>query len=239
MADAQQFRFSDLIAPLTPADIAALWRDRELKLQRRSGENRFFTPLDWNGLWRLVKDHIVPAEKCRVTYGRRVVPPEFYTDDGKINSNKLARLFDQGTSMIVVRLDPHVPTLAAAFQDAAKHGIRLNEAGAIVTTGSIGALETHYDFRDLIILQVEGSKRWRIYGPRVAKPSKATFVNDPPQTPPVLDVLLQANDMLFVPAGFWHICDNGPSRSLHLGLFLRPPAADRPDRISAMRRERT
>jgi ribosomal protein L16 Arg81 hydroxylase len=114
------------------------------------------------------------------------------------------------------------------------HGIRIADAGAIVTTGRVGALQTHYDFRDLIILQVEGSKRWRIYGPRVVRPARTSYVNEPPQTPPLLDTLLQAGDMLFMPAGFWHVCDNGPDRSLHLGLFLKPPVTDLPSPVDAM-----
>lgn len=239
MGAMQQPGFRDLIAPLTPADVSALWHSRTLKLQRRRRENCPAVLLDWNKLWRLIEDDIIPPADCRVTYGRRIVPPSFYADDDKFNLQKLARLLEQGTSMIVVRLDRHIPSLSAVLQDAKMHGIRLAEAGAIVTTGSIGALETHYDFRDLIILQMEGSKRWRIYGPRVARPSRVSYVNDPPKTPPVLDTVLQPGHMLFMPAGFWHVCDNGPDRSLHLGLFLKPPAYDLPTETAAMAQEET
>lgn len=217
--------FCDLIAPLTPDAISAFWRGRALKLQPRTGENRFAALLDWNALWRLIEDEIIPPEECRVTYGRRIVPPPFYTEQGKFNPERLARLFEQGISMIVVRLETYAPALSALLEDAASCGIRIVEAGAIVTTGGGGALKTHYDFRDIIILQVEGTKRWRIYGPRVQKPVRATHVKDPPRTPPILDTVLQPGDILFMPAGFWHVCDNGAERSLHLGLFLKPPKA--------------
>lgn len=225
MPSALQPSFSDLIAPLTPADIATLWRDRALKFQRRARENCAAALLDWNKLWSLIENGVIPLADCRITYARRGVPPSFYADDGKFNPQKLARLFEQGCSMIVVDLHQSVPAFSAILQEAGLQGIRLVEVGAIVTTGSIGALKTHYDLRDLIILQVEGSKRWRIYGPRVAKLTKPKL-NDPPQTPPILDTLLQPGDMLFMPGGFWHVCDNGPDRSLHLGLFVKPPAAD-------------
>lgn len=226
MLSISQPSFCELIAPLTPAAIKVLWRDRALKLQRRARENRPAALFDWNELWRLIENGAIPLSDCRVTYGRRVVPQVFYTDDGKFNPQKLARLLEQGTSMIVVRLDRHVSAFSTTFHDAQRHGIRIDEVGVIVSTGNIGALETHYDFRDIMILQVEGRKRWRIYGPRVEKPVKST--KKPPQTPPILDTFLEAGDLLFMPAGFWHVCDNGPVRSLHLGLFLKPPAADLP-----------
>jgi ribosomal protein L16 Arg81 hydroxylase len=109
------------------------------------------------------------------------------------------------------------------------YGIPALYAGAIVTTGAGGALHAHYDQQDLIILQVEGSKRWRIFGPRVLKPIKEPASSVPPETPPILDTVLEPGDLLFLPAGYWHVCDNGPQRSLHLGLFLRRPERRRGD----------
>jgi hypothetical protein len=223
MSALEQQRFGDLIAPLTPRDILELWLSRALKLQPCTGDNRFMALLDWNALWRLIEGDVIPPKECRVTYGRRVVSPLFYAEADKLNSEKLARLIDQGTSMIVVRLETYVPALSAILRDAAKDGLPIVEAGAIVTTGAGGALEAHYDPRDLIILQVEGCKRWRIYGPRVLKPVNELGVTVPPRTPPILDAILRPGDFLFMAAGYWHLCDNGPDRSLHLGLFLQRP----------------
>lgn len=217
--------FAALIAPLTPAEIVALWRSREPKLQQRMGDNQFPAVVNWNALWKLIETGAIPAENCRLTYGRRIVTRAFYVDDGKINPGKLTRLLDQGTSLIVLRFEPHLPALAAACRDAEGCGFRIAYAGAIVTTGSGGAFDIHYDWHDLIIMQVEGAKRWRIYGPRVRNPLEELAGSKPPQTPPILDFILQPGDMLFLPAGFWHVCDNGPERSLHASLFLQPPTA--------------
>jgi ribosomal protein L16 Arg81 hydroxylase len=41
----------------------------------------------------------------------------------------------------------------------------------------------------------------------------------------IFDELLEAGDFLFVPGGNWHRCENGPGRSLHLGIFFQPPTA--------------
>lgn len=225
MSAMQQMGFSDLIAPLTPADLSAQWLSRAFRLQPSTGENRFTALLDWNALWTLIEEGILPPGECRITYGRRLVPPLFYADGGKINPARLARLFDQNASLIALKIEPYLPALAAACRNAATYGIRIAFAGVIVTMRGGGAFETHYDPHDLIILQVEGSKRWRIYGPRVLNPVPAPASADeiPPTTPPVLDIFLRPGDLLFLPAGFWHVCDNGPERSIHLGLFLNPP----------------
>lgn len=226
LSSTQQLGFADLIAPLTPADIAALWRSRTLKYEPRSGENRFPALLDWGTLWDLIERKIIPLDKCRVTYGRRGVPPLFYTDAGKLNPAKLARLFDQGSSVIVSKLDEYVPAVSALRRDAMADGVAVSHVTAIVTTGGSGALQKHYDVHDLIVVQMEGGKAWRVYGPRDPKPVKALSTKNPPQTPPLHNIVLRPGDILFVPAGTWHVCDNGPDRSLHLALLMKPPADD-------------
>jgi ribosomal protein L16 Arg81 hydroxylase len=102
-------------------------------------------------------------------------------------------------------------------------GIRIVKVCAIVTTGSGRALSLHYDAKDLIIMQVEGSKRWRIYGPPVANPVIGMANETPPEGGPLFDTVLQPGDIAFMPAGYWHECDNGPDRSLHVLLLLDPP----------------
>lgn len=222
-----QLDFEALIAPLTPAEISALRLERVFRIQHSAGDNRFAALFDWSTLWNLIEHAVIPADKVRVSRGRRIVPPLFYSDDGRLNAGRLARLFEQGASLIVRHLDAYAPQVDAICRDAAATlGIPMVEAGAVVTSGNGGALVRHYDWYDLVILQLEGSKRWRLYGPLVSDPMKAMATKNPPRTEPILDVVLGPGDILFMPAGFWHECDNGPGRSLHLGLFLNSPPVD-------------
>ena len=87
------------------------------------------------------------------------------------------------------------------------------KAAAVVTSGRGGALECHYDPEDLVILQIAGTKRWQVFN----SPAKS------PEGPPIFDQVLQPGDLLFLPARYWHHCENGPHRSLHVSLiFTRP-----------------
>ena len=47
----------------------------------------------------------------------------------------------------------------------------------------------------------------------------------PDESQPLLDAVLAPGDFLFVPAGYWHRCENGDGLSLHVGIFLEPPSA--------------
>lgn len=87
-----------------------------------------------------------------------------------------------------------------------------------------GAFHLHYDPEDLIILQVEGAKRWRIVGPAIANPVIGMRAPPAPaETEMLFDEVLNPGDALFVPAGHWHRCEGTGPRSMHLSIFLTPP----------------
>mmetsp|Transcript_24214 Transcript_24214/g.57140 ORF Transcript_24214/g.57140 Transcript_24214/m.57140 type:complete len:632 (-) Transcript_24214:1011-2906(-) len=80
----------------------------------------------------------------------------------------------------------------------------------------------HYDDIDAFCLQLEGSKRWKVYEPTVELPrtSSEDFTpEDLEGIEPVLDVTLEEGDLLYMPRGWIHqactLKDNN-QHSLHL-----------------------
>lgn len=213
----------ELVAPLTVAEFVERLSARKLTFLHGSDPSRFDGLLDWNTLLGLAESGAFPAGKLRVTRDRDVVPPPFYLEAGRLDAARFAMLARQGVSLIAEPLDRHVPALAALCADIRAAVPEDIKAGAIATTGAGGAFKLHYDPEDLVILQIEGTKRWRIHGPPVENPVRGMAERAPPQGEPVFDQVLGPGDLLFVPAGHWHQCENGPGRSLHLGIFIRPP----------------
>ncbi len=37
-----------------------------------------------------------------------------------------------------------------------------------------------------------------------------------------LDETLESGDVLLPPAGYWHRCENGPGRSIHMAMLIEP-----------------
>jgi ribosomal protein L16 Arg81 hydroxylase len=212
----------ELISPLTEAAFLDLLRGRSFAFQRGSRKDRFQSLLNWNALRDVIESGAFPPLKLGVTNKTKPVAPIFYLQNGKVNAEKLAKLLRQGASLIVEPLDPYFPTLDVLCSDIRARTAENIKAGAIVTTGDSGALKYHFDPQDLIIVQVEGSKRWRIYDPPVANLLKKDKSLEPRETP-IFDDILRPGDLLFLPAGYCHHCDNGPDLSLHLGIFFEPP----------------
>src|SRR5262249_49559877 len=159
-----------LITPLGEREFLDLLRNRTLTFRPGSGKNRFEGLLDWDTLRDLIERGVVPPDKFSVTCNTHLVPSFFYLKTGKVNAASLANLITQGVSLITDPIQSYLPALKALCDDIATRIGENTKADAIVTSGSGGALELHYDAFDLIVLQMEGSKRWRIYGPPVIDP---------------------------------------------------------------------
>jgi ribosomal protein L16 Arg81 hydroxylase len=211
-----------LIAPFEEIQFLELLRARSLTLLHSADESRFDGLLSWITLLEVINDIAIPSNDLRVTVNNRAINPELYSIRGKFCSAKLQQLLAQGASVIVSRLDTRVFELRALCSDITAQTHEAAYAGCIATTGCNGAFGLHYDPQDLIILQLEGSKRWKVYGPPANLPSRRA-VKPPPQLDLVFDDIVCRGDLLVLPAGYWHRCENGEGRSLHIGLFIEPP----------------
>ena len=193
---------------------------------------RFETLLTWDDLVGMIErgDHPRSLVEFRLARESVMVPPERWLvrsladNSNKVDMAKILRFMQEGFSLIITPVDPHVPALAALGASIRSRLSEKIKVGVIVTTGSGGAFKLHYDPEDLIILQVEGSKRWQVFGPPVQHPVAGVPMQEPPpEVTPIFDEVLRAGDMLFVPGGNWHHCESGAGRSMHLGIFFTPP----------------
>ncbi|MFC9931884.1 JmjC domain-containing protein [Streptomyces sp. NPDC127190] len=85
----------------------------------------------------------------------------------------------------------------------------------------------HWDDHDTIVVQLDGAKRWRIYGSTRPYPLYRD-IEDPGEAPtePCADLALHPGDLLYVPRGMWHAvsADQG-TRSLHVTCGLQTHTA--------------
>lgn len=213
----------DIMAPFGKAELQDALRERRLVLQRGADPSRFECLLDWPTLRALITENRLPVDKFKLTFNTRPVPTEFYANRKKVEPANFDRLFRQGVSLVTDPIQSHVPPLNALCADIAAQTDCASIADVIVTTGKGGALATHYDFFDVVALQVHGRKRWLIYGPPVADPVLGMAQRPPPEGEPLFDETLHAGDLLVMPAGYWHRCENLADLSLHIAVGIRAP----------------
>jgi ribosomal protein L16 Arg81 hydroxylase len=103
------------------------------------------------------------------------------------------------------------------------------------------ALKRHYDTHDVFVLQVSGSKRWRLYGPSRAMPLEFlplqrheslqdmkklrlnNNMDDRDTCELVEEATLRPGDLLYLPRGVWHEAESEPGpASAHLTVGIEP-----------------
>jgi len=98
------------------------------------------------------------------------------------------------------------------------------QANAYLTPASSQGFGVHHDTHDVFVLQVAGSKRWRIYEPVLELPLReqrwSPALGDPGE--PVEDLTLREGDTLYLPRGWPHEAMTADAESLHLTIGLHP-----------------
>ncbi len=216
---------AELVAPLSEPEFLAFLRERRLVHLRSANSGCYAHLTGWEALKRLIEQGEYPRrpDYFRVAKESVPAPSERWRVDGKVDTIRLEQCLSDGFSIIITHIEQHVPALGALCQSLSAQLLEPTYIGAIVTTGAEGAFRLHYDFEDLIILQVEGTKRWQLFGPPVSNPVRGMAKQAAPNGAPMFDAVLEPGDLLFVPAGHWHHCQTISGRSIHLGIFLLPP----------------
>ena len=223
---------AELVAPLPEEDFLTLLRDRKLTHLRGAGRNRYSRLMNWKMLLDMIRrgQHPANISEFRLVMGSKMAPPDRWwkkdpnSDRNVVDLPNFLAYMKAGFNLSVTGLEayaPHLKILSDNIKAKLKERIRI---GAIVTTGKPAAFVLHFDPEDLIILQAEGRKRWKIFGPPVVNP----VLGMPPVAVPsedtlLFDEVLEPGDFLFVPSGNWHRCENQSERSLHIGVFFQPP----------------
>lgn len=133
---------------------------------------------------------------------------------GECSASFARRAFEKGAS---VRLRtpqerlPAVHALCEALEDEFGASVSAN---AYLTPAKTQGFAPHWDDVDVFVLQVEGTKRWKVYqGDRLPRVSSQDLEK---VDKPILDAVLRKGDLLYLPRGFAHEAKSLGEDSLHL-----------------------
>src|SRR4051794_41089142 len=106
-----------------------------------------------------------------------------------------------------------------ALEDALGHGVQAN---AYYTPRGSQGFAVHHDTHDVLILQVAGEKRWRLYEPLLELPLKhQRYSRDLGEHgEPSDELVLEAGDSLYLPRGWLHEAETSDTDSLHLTIGI-------------------
>ncbi|HEY0532208.1 MAG TPA: cupin domain-containing protein [Actinoplanes sp.] len=172
----------------------------------------------------------------RVAQQGKVLPAAQFTGSGgagaeigdQVVDDKILRLYADGATLVLQGLHRLWPPLIDYARRLGAELRRPLQVNAYLTPPGSRGFSTHYDTHDVFVLQVEGTKHWRIHEPVLPDPieqqawgGRADEVAATAEGEPAVDVILAPGDALYLPRGWLHSAEAQGSRSLHLTIGIR------------------
>ena len=172
----------------------------------------------------------------RIAQRGTVLPASRFTGSGgagaeigdQVLDDQVMRLYAEGATLVLQGLHRLWPPLIDYSRRLGAELRRPLQVNAYLTPPGSQGFSTHYDTHDVFVLQVDGTKRWRMHEPVLADPlerqawgGRADEVSATAQGEPALDVVLEPGDALYLPRGWLHSAEAQGTRSLHLTVGVR------------------
>ena len=94
-------------------------------------------------------------------------------------------------------------------------------ANLYLTPAGAQGFDAHFDTHEVLVLQLEGCKHWRLYGPTRKLPLvDERFTTPREQLGPAQEICLEPGDLLYVPRGHVHEAFTSQSASMHLTVGI-------------------
>ena len=232
MAGSLQFARPDdaiayLIAPCPVAQFTDEVYERTPLIIRREEPDRYHDLLSIDAIDRLVANVEMRGDNLQVVRAEPKIAPRDYTlTNGIVDPIRIADFFAGGATLILnqlQRLHPPLDQLTRALESAFSTQFQTN---VYLTPAGGQGFPIHFDNHDVVVLQIEGSKAWRLFEAPIHLVYRGERFEpgayDHGETTD--SFTLNAGDALYIPRGQMHEAvggSEGPSLHITVGIITK------------------
>uniref|UniRef100_A0A182JP86 Bifunctional lysine-specific demethylase and histidyl-hydroxylase n=1 Tax=Anopheles christyi TaxID=43041 RepID=A0A182JP86_9DIPT len=219
--------FAWMIGPTVTVDefMCTYWERKPLLVQRN--DRSYYAGL----LSRAMIDEMLRSNNIEYTKNIDITSyrdgqRETHNPDGRVLPPDLWHFYDTGCSVRMLNPQTYLRSVYELNVKLQEYFHCMTGANFYLTPPGSQGFAPHYDDIEAFVLQIEGRKRWRLYGPRqpqevLARVSSENLSQDELVGPPILDVVLEAGDLLYFPRGCIHQAATVPgAHSLHITVSV-------------------
>lgn len=196
---------------------------------------KFSGLLPWSVLNDILEQHRFEPPRLRLTREGKPIAPERYMsfqsnrrNSGRpiprLKSAELTRELREGATLVLDSVDElyrPIRRVAESLERIFRVRVQVNSYSG---WRSSHGFDVHWDDHDVFVLQVSGSKHWKIYG--VTRQYPLARDVEPADTAPVealWEQTLRNGDLLYIPRGWWHLATPLDGPTLHLTVGVNNP----------------
>ena len=214
--------FAWLIDPLPTAEFEGDYYEQRLVHIRREASPYYAELLSVADLDVVLGTHSASHPDIKLVRGDGDVAPAEYTNDaGRIQPLEVARLFDEGATVIFNQLHRRVPSLARMCAALGRRFSSRVQTNVYLTPHDAQGFAPHWDTHDVFVLQISGTKRWSIYDTKVSLPLRGQrFERGTPPGEVSDEFEVGPGSAVYLPRGLMHSARSTGEASLHVTLGL-------------------
>lgn len=222
----QDLSFDWTISPATPDIFFAEHFEKKPLRVARNDPGYYADLLSFEDIDRVVTGMGLAVPEITVTRaGGDITPADYAYETGVIDPVRVNQLFADGATVILSGLHERLPKLARFCRALEAVFSARVQTNIYMTQAQSQGFKAHYDDHDVLVLQIAGTKEWRLYDTPVELPL-ASQRFDPSEIEIGEETdrfLLQPGDMLYVPRGLAHdaVATGEPSLHITTGLMTR------------------
>jgi ribosomal protein L16 Arg81 hydroxylase len=221
-----------LLAPVLPDDFFRHhWERKPLHLSR--GDPHYYDSVLTNqDLEFVISSTDLRYPAIQLARNGAYLAPEAYTKNIKHGSEffngvpdiaQIQSEYRSGSTVVLPAMQrtwAPLRELCEALENDFSHPVHAN---AYLTPGDSPGFTPHYDTHEVFVLQVAGTKRWRLFEPPSTLPHRTQ-----PFTPagyvlpaaPILELELKPGDLLYLPRGYVHAAHTSRKHSAHVTIGI-------------------
>lgn len=219
---------SDLLSPFSTEEFKSEFWEKQPLIIHRDDPDYYAKPLTFRDVDHILSTSSVRSSELKVVVNGQEIPLVEMAASGPGGpSNGLEVLYDlyrKGSTVVFKFLHERWEPLGRLCRTLSGEFSAGFQANAYLTPAGAQGLTSHYDTHDVFVLQVWGSKHWRLYESTDVLPLHSQHYRRPADGPgaPVREFDLKAGDLMYMPRGTVHDATSNDEASLHITLGVLP-----------------